>query len=39
LMNRELAEEGRDIRSVGSSRGVTVETLSDHDDNHTIHGP
>lgn len=29
LINRELAEEGRDIRSVGSSRGVRVETLSD----------
>ena len=26
---KELAEEGRDIRSVGSSRGVKVETLSD----------
>jgi len=29
LMSRELAEEGRDIRSVESSRGVQVETLSD----------
>lgn len=29
LMNRELAEEGRDIRSVESSRGVQVETMSD----------
>lgn len=29
LLDRELAEEGRDIRSVGSSRGVKVETLSD----------
>lgn len=29
LMGRELAEEGRDIRSVSSSRGVRVETLSD----------
>ncbi|KAI0670946.1 hypothetical protein C8Q78DRAFT_1078901 [Trametes maxima] len=29
LINQELAEEGRDIRSVGSSRGVRVETLSD----------
>ncbi|KLO17274.1 hypothetical protein SCHPADRAFT_821630 [Schizopora paradoxa] len=28
LLNRELAEEGRDLRSVGSSRGVRVETLS-----------
>lgn len=33
LLNQELAEEGRDIRSVGSSRGVTVETLSDAADN------
>ncbi|KAH7926472.1 hypothetical protein BV22DRAFT_1046053 [Leucogyrophana mollusca] len=32
IMNRELAEEGRDIRSVGSSRGVRVETLSDAGD-------
>ncbi|KAF8558354.1 hypothetical protein OG21DRAFT_1504410 [Imleria badia] len=32
LINRELAEEGRDIRSVGSSRGVRVETLSDAGD-------
>lgn len=31
LLNRELAEEGRDIRSVSSSRGVKVETLSDTD--------
>ncbi|ETW81557.1 hypothetical protein HETIRDRAFT_383923 [Heterobasidion irregulare TC 32-1] len=29
LLSRELAEEGRDIRSVSSSRGVRVETLSD----------
>ncbi|KAI0755141.1 hypothetical protein C8Q80DRAFT_1094119 [Daedaleopsis nitida] len=29
LLNQELAEEGRDIRSVSSSRGVRVETLSD----------
>jgi len=29
LLNRELAEEGRDIRSVESSRGVQVETLDD----------
>ncbi|KAH9927055.1 hypothetical protein B0H21DRAFT_135448 [Amylocystis lapponica] len=29
LLSQELAEEGRDIRSVGSSRGVRVETLSD----------
>ncbi|KZT11853.1 uncharacterized protein LAESUDRAFT_808813 [Laetiporus sulphureus 93-53] len=29
LLGHELAEEGRDIRSVGSSRGVKVETLSD----------
>jgi len=32
IMNRELAEEGRDIRSVSSSRGVRVETLSDAGD-------
>jgi len=43
LINRELAEEGRGIRSVGSSRGVTVQTLTDAGDNmsteeHTIHG-
>jgi len=25
VLNRELAEEGRDIRSVSSSRGVKVE--------------
>jgi hypothetical protein len=31
-LNRELAEEGRDIRSVSSSRGVRVETLSDDAD-------
>ncbi|KAF9019184.1 hypothetical protein BDZ89DRAFT_959448 [Hymenopellis radicata] len=35
LLNRELADEGRDIRSVSSSRGVRVETLSDSGD--TIH--
>ncbi len=35
LINRELADEGRDIRSVSSSRGVRVETLSDSGD--TIH--
>jgi len=29
LISRELAEEGRDIRSVSSSRGVKVETMSD----------
>lgn len=29
LINRELAEEGRGIRSVGSSRGVKVEALND----------
>lgn len=29
LLSRELAEEGRDIRSVESSRGVQVETLGD----------
>ncbi|KAM6494069.1 hypothetical protein JOM56_010430 [Amanita muscaria] len=32
IITRELAEEGRDIRSVGSSRGVRVETLSDNGD-------
>ncbi|OSD07385.1 hypothetical protein PYCCODRAFT_607812 [Trametes coccinea BRFM310] len=32
LINQELAEEGRDIRSVSSSRGVKVETLSGADD-------
>lgn len=29
LMNRELGDEGRELRSVESSRGVQVETLSD----------
>ena len=28
ILDRELAEEGRDIRSVDSSRGVTVQSLS-----------
>jgi hypothetical protein len=32
LLSLELAEEGRDIRSVGSSRDVRVETLSDTED-------
>lgn len=32
MINRELAEEGRDIRSVRSERGVRVETLSDGGD-------
>jgi hypothetical protein len=32
LLNRVLAEEGRDIRNVGSSRDVRVETLSDAED-------
>ena len=36
LLNAALNEEGRDIRSVGSSRGVRVETLSDAADNDTI---
>jgi len=37
LLGAALNEEGRDIRSVGSSRGVRVETLSDAgDDNDTI---
>ncbi|CDO71686.1 hypothetical protein BN946_scf184915.g30 [Trametes cinnabarina] len=35
LINQELAEEGRDIRSVSSSRGVKVETLSGGDDTDT----
>lgn len=30
VMNRELAEEGRDLRSVASSRGITVESHSHH---------
>jgi hypothetical protein len=34
LLNRELAEEGRDIRSVSSSRGVKVETLSSSGEDH-----
>jgi hypothetical protein len=37
LMNWELAEEGRDIRSVGSSRGVRVENASDNDGASTVH--
>lgn len=32
MISRELAEEGRDIRSVRSERGVKVETLSDSGD-------
>ncbi|KAF9465711.1 hypothetical protein BDZ94DRAFT_298437 [Collybia nuda] len=32
MISRELAEEGRDIRSVRSERGVRVETLSDSGD-------
>ncbi|KAG6853044.1 hypothetical protein C0991_007300 [Blastosporella zonata] len=32
ILGRELAEEGRDIRSVRSERGVRVETLSDGGD-------
>ncbi|KAG5643621.1 hypothetical protein DXG03_000588 [Asterophora parasitica] len=32
MIHRELAEEGRDIRSVSSERGVRVETLSDSGD-------
>lgn len=39
LLDRELAEEGRDIRSVGSSRGVKVETLSDAADDTDEHRP
>jgi hypothetical protein len=30
VLSRELAEEGRDLRSVSSSRGVKVESHSDH---------
>lgn len=37
LINRELAEEGRDIRSVSSSRGVKVETLNSEADTDTVH--
>lgn len=36
LLNEALTEEGRDIRSVDSSRGVKVETLSDAADRDTI---
>ncbi|KAI0279229.1 hypothetical protein BGY98DRAFT_1096305 [Russula aff. rugulosa BPL654] len=32
LLSRELAEEGRDIRSVGSSRDVRVEILGDREE-------
>ncbi|KAI0320162.1 hypothetical protein OF83DRAFT_1053656 [Amylostereum chailletii] len=39
LMNWELAEEGRDIRSVGSSRGVRVENMSDGGDTTTQDHP
>ncbi|KAI5122461.1 hypothetical protein M0805_008772 [Coniferiporia weirii] len=35
LLRSHLAEEGRDIRSVGSSRDVRVETLSDGADGNT----
>lgn len=37
LMNRELADEGRDIRSVESSRGVQVESMSDSGETETAH--
>ncbi|KAF7299205.1 hypothetical protein MIND_00869200 [Mycena indigotica] len=37
LINRELADEGKDIRSVGSSRGVKVETMSDAGTHDTAH--
>ncbi|KAJ7600851.1 hypothetical protein C8J56DRAFT_19634 [Mycena floridula] len=37
LLNQQLAEEGRDIRSVSSSRGVKVETLSDSGDTAQDH--
>lgn len=39
LLNEALIEEGRDIRSVGSSRGVKVETLSDAGDNNDERPP
>ena len=32
LLSHHLAEEGKDIRSVSSSRGVKVETLNEGDD-------
>ena len=35
LLNQELTKEGRDIRSVGFSRGVRVETISSEDGNDT----
>lgn len=35
LMSRELADEGRDIRSVESSRGVQVESMSDSGETET----
>lgn len=35
VMSRELAEEGRDIRSVGSTRTPRVETMSDTGDTAT----
>lgn len=38
MMSRELAEEGRDIRSVASSRGVRVETMSDSGSTVQDHG-
>jgi len=39
LISKELAEEGRDIRSVGSSRGVKVEeTMSSSGETATDHG-
>ena len=38
MINRELAEEGRDIRSVRSERGVKVETHSDAGDTMQEHG-
>ncbi|KAF7297829.1 hypothetical protein MKEN_01406700 [Mycena kentingensis (nom. inval.)] len=37
LLSRELADEGKDIRSVGSSRGVRVETHSDAGTHDTAH--
>ncbi|KAF5340570.1 hypothetical protein D9611_007466 [Ephemerocybe angulata] len=37
VLNRELAEEGRDLRSVSSSRGVKVESFSDHGEDQHQH--
>lgn len=39
VLSRELAEEGRDLRSVSSSKGVKVESQSDHGDDRLQHHP